>query len=147
MELHSLSNSEGARRPRKRLGRGHGSGTGKTSGKGHKGQRARSGHNRKPAFEGGQLRIINRIPIRGFNNVNRVAYRPVNVGMLDVFHEGTEITPEILKATGLWNGTTEVVKILGTGDLTKKVTVHAHKFSASARQKIEAAGGSCVVLS
>jgi large subunit ribosomal protein L15 len=145
MDLHSLKNSPGAKHAKKRLGRGHGSGHGKTSGKGHKGQRARSGHNRKPAFEGGQLRIIQRLPIRGFNNVNRKEFRPVNVGQLDRFDSGTEVTVDVLKAAGLANGIKAGIKILGVGDLSKNLTVHAHHFSATARAKIEAAGGSCVV--
>lgn len=144
MDLHSLKNSPGTKHSRKRLGRGHGSGLGKTSGKGHKGQRARSGHNRKPTFEGGQLRIIQRLPTRGFNNVNRKEYRPVNLAQLERFEDGTEVTIEVLKAAGLSNGHSAGIKILALGDLTKKLTVHAHKFSSTARAKIEAAGGSCV---
>lgn len=146
MDLHSLKNSPGAKHSKKRLGRGHGSGHGKTSGKGHKGQRARSGHNRKPAFEGGQLRIIQRLPIRGFNNVNRKEYRPINVSQLDKFDDGSEVTLEALKKAGLMNGTCAGVKILAFGEISKKLTVHAHKFSGTARSKIEAAGGSCVVV-
>ena len=146
MNLHSLHNAPGARKPRKRVGRGDGSGHGGTSGKGHKGQRARAGHNRKPNFEGGQMRLINKIPIRGFSNINRKDYLVVNVAALDGFNAGAEITPELLKGAGLADGPGCGVKILGDGNLSKPLTVKAHAFTASARQKIEAAGGSCVTL-
>ena len=147
MNLHSPSSTAGATHRRKRLGRGHGSGLGKTSGKGHKGQRARAGHKRKPTFEGGQLRFVQRVPIRGFNNYTRKEYLGVNVYQLDVAEDGAELTLDVLRSSGLVRGPKNtLVKILGTGDLTKKITVHAHKFSASAKEKIEAAGGSCVVI-
>ena len=147
MNLHSLSSSKGATHRRKRLGRGHGSGLGKTSGKGHKGQRARAGHKRKPTFEGGQLRFVQRVPIRGFTNYTRKEYLGVNVRYLDRLEDGTEATLEVLRASGLVNGPKgTLIKILGTGDLGKKLTVHAHKFSGTAREKIEAAGGTCVVI-
>lgn len=146
MKLNSLSPATGARKPRKRVGRGDGSGHGGTSGKGHKGQRARAGHNRKPNFEGGQMRLVNKIPIRGFHNINRVDYLVVNVRTLEGFNAGSEVTPELLKASGLADGPETKVKILGDGALTKALTVKAHAFTASARTKIEAAGGSCVTL-
>ena len=147
MNLHSLSSAAGSTHRRKRLGRGHGSGLGKTSGKGHKGQRARAGHKRKPTFEGGQLRFVQRVSIRGFNNYTRTAYLGVNVYQLEVAEDGAELTLDVLRSSGLVRGPkTTLVKILGTGDLTKKITVHAHKFSTSAKEKIEAAGGTCVVI-
>lgn len=145
MNLHSLKNVKGARHRRKRVGRGHGSGLGKTSGKGHKGQMARSGHKHKEGFEGGQMTLIRRTPKRGFKNINRQVYLPVNLGMLDrVFDDGADVTPVSLVEAGLANGPHfHGIKILGDGELTKKLTVTAHKFSASARTKIEAAGGTC----
>ena len=145
MNLHTLKNTKGATHRIKRLGRGHGSGLGKTSGKGHKGQMARSGHKHKPTFEGGQNRFVLSVPVRGFTNYNHVSYEPVNVADLEMFIDGTEVTAEVLAATGLGKGPKgSKVKILGDGELTKKLTVHAHKFSKSARAKIEAAGGTCV---
>jgi large subunit ribosomal protein L15 len=146
MNLHSLKNTVGARTTRKRLGRGQGSGLGKTSGRGHKGQYARSGHKHKPGFEGGQMRLIRRIPKRGFTNISRREYVPVNVSELDAFDSGAEITPDLLIARGLAKGVKDGIKILGTGPLGKKLTVKAHAFSASAKAKIEAAGGSCEVV-
>jgi len=146
MNLHSLKNSKGAKHRRKRLGRGHGSGLGKTSGKGHKGQMARSGHKKKLLFEGGQLRLINRLPIRGFNNYCRKEFRPVNVSALNVFEDGADVNLEALNQAGLTNGQFDGVKILGKGELTRKLNVTANKFSASAKEKIEAAGGSCTTV-
>jgi large subunit ribosomal protein L15 len=147
MNLHSLQNVKGARHRRKRLGRGHGSGLGKTSGKGHKGQMARSGHKRKEGFEGGQMPFFRTVPKRGFKNPNRKVYAPVNLQQLDAaFTDGAEVTVEALVAAGFANGNEfSGIKILGDGELTKKLSVHAHKFSASARSKIEAAGGTCTV--
>lgn len=147
MNLHSLQNVKGARHRRKRLGRGHGSGLGKTSGKGHKGQMARSGHKRKEGFEGGQMPFFRTVPRRGFKNPNRKVYAPVNVAQLEAaFEDGADVTPATLEAAGLANGNEfSGVKILATGEVTKKLNVHAHKFSAAARQKIEAAGGTCTV--
>jgi large subunit ribosomal protein L15 len=127
------------------VGRGESSGKGKTSGKGNKGQMSRTGHKHKPAFEGGQMRLIRRIPKRGFHNINRVEYLPVNVGDLAGFKEGAEVTVELLRKAGLANGPAERVKILGGGELKTKLTVKAHAFSASARSKIEAAGGTCEI--
>ena len=146
MRLHSLKPTPGSRHRTKRLGRGHGSGLGKTCGKGHKGQMARSGHKHKLHFEGGQMPLIRRLPKRGFTNYTRVEFIPVNVGSLQGFEEGTEVTVDLLKQAGLANGSGLGVKILGTGELSKKLTVTAHKFSEGARKKIEGAGGTCEVL-
>jgi len=120
-----------------------GSGTGKTCGKGHKGQMARKGNKHKAGFEGGQMRLIRRLPKRGFTNPARTEYIGINVSALNVFDAGSEVTPETLKAAGLANGKCDGIKILGVGELDRKLTVTAHAFSASARSKIEAAGGTC----
>lgn len=146
MKLHLMKNTTGARTTKKRLGRGAGSGLGKTSGRGHKGQYARSGHKHKPGFEGGQMRLIRRIPKRGFKNVSRKEYLPVNVAALERFDNGVTVTPETIKAAGLANGTASGIKILGVGTLSKKLTVMAHAFSADAKAKIEAAGGTCALM-
>lgn len=148
MNLHSLKNVSGARHRRKRLGRGHGSGLGKTSGKGHKGQMARAGHKHKEGFEGGQMTLMRRSPKRGFKNPNKVVFAPVNLAMLDrAFEEGADVTPDAIRAAGLANGPHfGGVKILATGELTKKLNVTAHKFSEAAKSKIEAAGGSVTVV-
>jgi large subunit ribosomal protein L15 len=143
--LHNLPAPEGSHRDRKRLGRGPGSGQGKTAGKGHKGSKARAGHSGpgggKPHFEGGQMPLQRRLPKRGFTNINRVEYQVVNLFQLQQLEE-TEITPEVLNARGLIGHSRRPVKVLGTGDLSRNVTVSAHKFSKSAREKIEGAGGS-----
>ncbi|MEX0907285.1 MAG: 50S ribosomal protein L15 [Gemmatimonadota bacterium] len=146
-DLSNLSRPEGANRDRKRLGRGPGSGTGKTSGKGHKGQKARTGHHGVPAwFEGGQMPIQRRVPKRGFTNPFRTEYEIVNVGAIDALEE-TEITPEVLHEHRLVDlGKSRPVKILADGELTRKVTLQAHKVSAAARAKIEAAGGTVELL-
>ncbi|MEI6166810.1 MAG: 50S ribosomal protein L15 [bacterium] len=146
MNLHSLKNTTGAKSTRKRLGRGVGSGLGKTSGRGHKGQFARSGHKHKLGFEGGQMRLIRRIPKRGFTNISRKEFLPVNVSALSVFEAGTEVTPELMKAKGMANGLADGIKILGNGSITKKLIVKAHAFSADAKAKIEAAGGACEIV-
>lgn len=146
MNLHSLKNTAGAKSPRKRLGRGMASGLGKTSGRGHKGQYARSGHKHKLGFEGGQMRLIRRLPKRGFTNISRREYLPVNVAALNIFGAGAEVTPEAIKARGLANGVADGIKILGNGAITKKLTVKAHAFSAEAKAKIEAAGGTCEIV-
>ena len=143
MKLHDLSPAEGSRKNRRRVGRGPGSGKGKTAGKGHKGQRSRSGYSRRPGFEGGQMPLVRRVPKRGFNNLFRTEYAVVNVERLAEL-EG-EVTPETLAERG-WISAGELVKVLGGGELDKALTVKAHKFSRSARQKIESAGGSCEVL-
>ncbi|HUP88083.1 MAG TPA: 50S ribosomal protein L15 [Longimicrobiales bacterium] len=145
-DLHKLGRPEGANKGIKRLGRGPGSGKGKTSGKGHKGQKARTGHHGIPAwFEGGQMPLQRRVPKRGFKNPFRVDYEIVNVGQLEGISE-TEITPELLQSLRLVGNKNKPVKILGDGDLKRKVTVRAHKVSDSARAKIEAAGGSVELL-
>lgn len=146
MNLHSLKNTAGAKTSRKRLGRGMASGLGKTSGRGHKGQYARSGHKHKLGFEGGQMRLIRRLPKRGFTNVSRKEYLPVNVEALNVFPAGSEVTPELIKAKGLANGVADGVKILGNGVISRKLLVKANKFSAEAKAKIEAAGGTCEIV-
>ena len=146
MKLHSLSNTTGARRKRMRVGRGMGSGKGKTCGRGHKGQMARKGHKHKPGFEGGQMRLIRRIPKRGFKNPTGKTYIGVNVGRLTCFEEGTEVTAEALRKAGLARGRSDGIKILGQGELDRKLTVCATAFSAAAREKIEAAGGVCRVV-
>lgn len=146
MNLHSLTNTPGARKTKKRLGRGMASGLGKTSGRGHKGQYARSGHKHKLGFEGGQMRLIRRLPKRGFKNISRKEYVPVNVAALEVFENGTEVTPEVLKSVGLAKGILAGIKILGGGTLARKLVVKAHAFSGEAKAKIEAAGGRCEVI-
>jgi large subunit ribosomal protein L15 len=146
MNLHSLKSTSGARKRPRRVGRGHSSGSGKTCGRGHKGQMARAGHKRKPAFEGGQMPLIRRIPKRGFTNRNRKTFLPVNVAELARFDEGSEVTVQTLQEAGLANGACDGIKILGTGEPGKKLTVKANAFSASARTKIEAAGGTCEVI-
>ncbi len=138
MKLHDLKPAPGSKRARKRVGRGPGSGTGKTAGRGHKGQKSRSGYSQRAGFEGGQMPLVRRVPKRGFTNIFRVEYSVINVGDLAEF-EGT-VSPTSLLAKGkVRKG--RMVKILGNGDLDKAITVQAHKFSTSARQKIEAAGG------
>ena len=145
MKLNELSNIEA--KNRKRKGRGPGSGNGKTSGKGHKGQNARSGGGVRPGFEGGQLPLFRRLSKRGFNNYNfRTVYATVNVGDLERFDEGTEVTKELLIETGLIKKELDGIKVLGNGDLTKKLIVKANKFSSSAKQKIENVGGTTEVI-
>ena len=145
MKLHELNNLEATNR--KRIGRGPGSGNGKTAGKGHKGQNARSGGGVRPGFEGGQLPLYRRLPKRGFNNYNfRTVYATVNVSDLERFDEGTEVTVELLKNAGLVNKELDGVKILGNGELSKKLTVKANKFSETAKQKIENVGGTTEVI-
>ena len=143
MKLHDLSPAPGSTRNKKRVGRGPGSGLGKTAGRGHNGQRSRSGYSRRPGFEGGQMPLIRRVPKRGFTNLFRKEYAVVNVADLADF-EG-EVTPESLLERGLVRRGMPV-KILGDGELSTGLTVKAHKFSKSAREKIEAAGGSCEEL-
>jgi large subunit ribosomal protein L15 len=146
MKLHTLKNTPGARASRKRVGRGPGSGMGRTSGKGHKGQMAREGHKHKFGFEGGQMPLIRRIPKRGFNHSPEFLIQPINVNALDVFNEGAEVTMQALRDKCILKGPKKLhIKILGDGDIGKKLVVKAHAFSASARAKIEAAGGRCEV--
>ena len=149
-ELFDLPRPEGSHRDRKRLGRGPGSGTGKTSGKGHKGSKARAGHGGpgggKPHFEGGQMPMQRRLPKRGFTPLDRTEYQVVNLFQLEKLEEA-EITPELLVARGLVGHARRPVKVLGTGDLSRTIRVSAHRFSRSAREKIEAQGGSVEELS
>jgi large subunit ribosomal protein L15 len=146
-DLSNLRRPAGANRDRKRLGRGPGSGTGKTSGKGHKGQKARTGHHGTPAwFEGGQMPIQRRLPKRGFTNIFRTEYEIVNLEAIAGLEE-TDITPEVLAQHRLVDlGRKRPIKVLANGELDRKVTVHAHKVSAAARTKIEAAGGTVELL-
>ena len=143
-ELHNLKPAEGATRKRKRVGRGPGSGNGKTAGRGHKGQRSRSGYSRRYGFEGGQMPLVRRIPKRGFTNIFRVGYQVVNLRDLDrMFADGDTVTPEVLEEKGLIRGGKKPLKVLASGELGKKLTVQAHAFSKNAQAAIEAAGGSC----
>ncbi|MFY4777180.1 50S ribosomal protein L15 [Metabacillus sp. RGM 3146] len=146
MKLHELKPAEGSRKERNRVGRGIGSGNGKTAGKGHKGQNARSGGGVRPGFEGGQTPLFRRLPKRGFTNINRKEYAVVNLERLNRFEEGTEVTPELLLETGVVSNLKAGVKILGTGSLEKKLTIKANKFSSSAKEAIEAAGGTAEVI-
>lgn len=146
MKLHELKPAEGSRQDRKRKGRGIGSGNGKTAGKGHKGQNARSGGGVRLGFEGGQTPLFRRLPKRGFTNINRKEYAIVNLDALNRFEEGTEVTPELLIETGLVSKEKAGIKILAKGTVEKKLTVKAHKFSSAAKESIEAAGGSAEVI-
>ena len=145
MKLHELSPVEGATRAPKRIGRGHGSGNGKTAGKGHKGQKARAGHGMRPGFEGGQMPLQRRVPKRGFNNIFAKEYAIVNVSALEVFDDGAVVDAAALEAKGLIRCACMPVKVLGNGTLTKKLTVNAAAFSAGATEKIQAAGGTAEV--
>jgi large subunit ribosomal protein L15 len=141
MDLSNLKPAPGSKKKRKRVGRGDGSGHGKTSCRGHKGQGARSGGNTPPGFEGGQMPLQRRVPKRGFRNPFKKGPAIVNLGQLEIFASGSEVTPEILMEHGLLRGKDERVKILGDGSLTKPLTVKAHGFSSKAKEKIEASGG------
>ena len=141
MKLHELQHTEGARKTRKRVGRGTSSGTGKTAGRGQKGQGARSGGGKKPGFEGGQTPLFMRLPKRGFTNFNKLEYAIVNLDQLNTFEAGTVVCPKALKEAGLIKKELDGVKVLGNGTLEKAITVKAHKFSKSALAAIEAAGG------
>lgn len=143
MKLHDLTPAKGSKQSRKRIGRGPGSGVGKTSGRGHNGQRSRSGYSQRMGFEGGQMPLIRRVPKRGFTNIFRTSYQVVNLDRLAGL-EG-EVNPQRLAELGLVRSGS-LVKILGGGEIASALEVKAHKFSASARSKIEAAGGSCEVL-
>jgi large subunit ribosomal protein L15 len=148
MRLHDLKPRPGAKHPRKRLGQGESSGHGKTSGRGGKGQTARSGSSIRIGFEGGQMPLIRRIPKRGFNHARfATRYLPVNVGELNRFDDGASVDEAALRSAGLANGRASGVKILGEGELSKKLTVKASAFSASARAKVEARGGTCEIVS
>jgi large subunit ribosomal protein L15 len=144
MDLHNLQNPPGSRRPRKRRGRGPGSGLGKTAGRGHKGQKARSGYKSKPGFEGGQMPLKRRLPKVGFTPPFPTVYTIINIGDLAVFPEGTEITPELLRERRIIRNLKQPVKVLARGKIEKKLSVAADRFSAAARSAIEAAGGKCL---
>jgi len=147
MKLHELSPAEGSVKSCWRKGRGPGSGNGKTAGKGHKGQNARSGGGVRPGFEGGQIPMYRRLPKRGFtNDMFKKVYAVINVDALDRFEDGAEVTVETLIAEGIIKDTKDGVKVLGNGEITKKLTVKANVFSASAKEKIEAAGGKAEVI-
>ena len=146
MKLHELKPVEGARKDGFRLGRGQGSGNGKTAGKGNKGQKARSGGMNKLGFEGGQTPLARRLPKRGFTNINRKECAVINLTQLNNFNDGAEVSPAVLKEMGLVKNAKDGIKVLGEGELEKKLTVKAHKFSKSAAARIEKAGGTVEVI-
>ncbi|BBN97433.1 50S ribosomal protein L15 [Sporolactobacillus terrae] len=146
MKLHELKPAEGSRFARKRVGRGYGSGLGKTSGRGQKGQKSRSGGRVRLGFEGGQMPLLQKLPKKGFKNPTRKIYAIVNVEKLNQFENGTEITPELLLQKRVIRKLNDGIKVLGEGKLESKLTVKAHKFSASAKEAIEAAGGNIEVI-
>ena len=146
MKLHELKPAFGSTTAPKRLGRGIGSGLGKTSGKGHKGAKARSGGGKRPGFEGGQMPLTMRLPKRGFTNKWATVLVAVNVEQLNIFEEGSVVGPVELIQAGIIKKIEDGIKVLGNGELTKKLTVQAMKFSATAKEKIEAAGGNCEVI-
>jgi large subunit ribosomal protein L15 len=147
MKLHELERNIGATHAKKRVGRGSGSGLGKTSGRGQKGQKARSGASINPVFEGGQLPLYRRIPKRGFSNAKfKTVYAVINLEDLNVFGDGTVVTPALLKETGLVKNQLDGIKVLGNGNLEKKLTIQANKFSASALEKIKEAGSKAEVI-
>jgi large subunit ribosomal protein L15 len=145
MKLSELEAAPGSRKNRKRVGRGIGSGSGKTSGRGQKGQKSRSGGNPHPWFEGGQMPLYRRLPKRGFTNIFRKEYEVINLGQLIKLKNESPITPVVLKSKGMIHKI-DLVKILGNGELTEAVTVHAHKFSKSAKDKIEKLGGKAITI-
>ncbi len=147
MRLHNLQPRPGAKHRIKIYGRGEGSGKGKTSGRGGKGQSARSGSSIRPGFEGGQMPLFRRIPKRGFNNIRfATRYIPVNIEALNQFDDGAQVDEKAFRESGLASGAGTGIKVLGDGDLKKKLTVHARAFSASAKAKIEGKGGKCVLV-
>ena len=146
MKLHELSPAPGSVREVKRIGRGHGSGQGKTAGKGHKGQKARAGRGMRPGFEGGQMPLQRRIPKRGFVNIFATNYAIVNIAALNKFEDGAVVDTKALKEAGLVKDAKDGVKVLGNGELTKKLTVQVAAYSESAKAKIEAAGGKAEVI-
>lgn len=145
MKLHELLPAEGSTKESKRIGRGHGSGNGKTAGKGHKGQKARAGHGQRPGFEGGQMPLQRRVPKRGFNNIFAKEFATVNVSALEVFDDGAVVDAAAMADKGIVKCAYVPVKVLGNGELTKKLTVVAAKFSASASEKIQKVGGTVEV--
>ena len=146
MKLHELSPAPGSNAEVKRIGRGHGSGNGKTAGKGHKGQKARAGRGMRAGFEGGQMPLMRRIPKRGFNNIFATRYASVNVSDLDRFEAGSVVDAQALISAGVVKKVYDGVKVLGNGEITKALTVQVAAFSESAKQKIEAAGGKAEVI-
>ena len=146
MRLHELSPVPGSTKEPKRKGRGHGSGNGKTAGKGHKGQNARSGGGVRPGFEGGQMPLYRRLPKRGFTNIFAKTYTEVKVSALNIFEDGAEVTAQALKDAGVIKKINDGITVLGNGEITKKLTVKAAKFTQSAKAKIEAAGGKAEVI-
>ena len=146
MKMHELSPAAGSVKEPKRIGRGHGSGNGKTAGKGHKGQKARAGRGMRPGFEGGQMPLQRRVPKRGFNNIFAEEWAEVNVSALEVFEDGAVVDAAALNEKGIVKKASLPVKVLGNGKLTKKLTVKLNAFSASAAEKINAAGGKAEVI-
>ena len=146
MKLNQLTATPGATKERKRIGRGYGAGTGKTAGKGHKGQKARAGHGMRPGFEGGQMPMQRRLPKRGFNNIFAKEIVSINVGSLNKFEDGASVDAAALVEAGIIKKTCDGVKILSNGELKKKLTVKANAFSQAAKEKIEAAGGKAEVI-
>ena len=146
MKLHELSPALGSTKEAKRIGRGHGSGNGKTAGKGHKGQKARAGHGMRPGFEGGQMPLQRRVPKRGFNNIFAEEYAIINVAALEVFDDGAVVDTAALVEKRIIKKADCPVKVLGNGKLTKKLTVNLNAFSATAAEKINAAGGKAEVI-
>ena len=146
MKLHELSPAEGSTKESKRIGRGHGSGQGKTAGKGHKGQKARAGRGMRPGFEGGQMPLQRRVPKRGFNNIFAKEIVAINVGSLNVFVDGAVVDNEAIIKAGIAKKVCDGIKILGNGQLTKNLTVKVSAYSEAAKQKIEAAGGKAEVI-
>ncbi len=146
MKLHELSPVEGSKKKAKRIGRGHGSGQGKTAGKGHKGQKARAGRGMRPGFEGGQMPLQRRIPKRGFNNIFAKQIVSINVGALNAFEDGATVDTDAIIKAGITKKSGDGIKILGNGELKKNLTVKVSAFSETAKQKIEAAGGKAEVI-
>ncbi|MBQ8201373.1 MAG: 50S ribosomal protein L15 [Clostridia bacterium] len=146
MKLHELHPAEGSTTAAKRVGRGVGSGLGKTAGKGHKGAKARSGGGKRPGFEGGQMPLYRRVPKKGFTNIFGTEYETINVEALEIFDNDTVVTEELLIEAGMIHNSKDGLKVLGNGELTKKLTVKAAKFTASAKEKIEAVGGTAEVI-
>ena len=146
MGLHNLKPAKGSTHSRKRVGRGPGSGLGKTSGRGEKGQKSRSGFSHKDGFEGGQMPLHRRVPKRGFHNRSRKEYTEVNLGRLEIFDTGTIVTPEVLLKRGMIKKMRDGLKVLAKGDVSKALTVRAHKFSAKAQERITALGGKVEIL-
>lgn len=146
MRLHEMSPAAGSTKDVKRKGRGHGSGLGKTAGKGHKGQKARSGYSMKPGFEGGQMPLQRRVPKRGFTNIFATKYATISVDALNVFNDGAEIDTDAILAAGLVKKPLDGIKVLGDGELTKKLTVKVKAYSKTAKDKIEKAGGKAEVI-